>query len=134
MQGRINNELGERLYNLFIFSHLASNINSFIFNCLTLNRHLLFFNCLTSNFCFFKNIYFSSRREQLFVDMHPYFWILNSLCKMMTCYLWGTNKFLRYHSPCTSIPHCGFPTKSIKLTRFKFFEVFRVSQTWGTSV
>ena len=49
--------------NVFIFNYLASNINLLIFNCLALNINLFIFNCLTSNFCFPKNIYFTSRRE-----------------------------------------------------------------------
>ena len=78
-------------------------INLFIFNYLPSNKNLFILNCLTSNFCFPKNIYFSSRREQLFVDVHPYFQILNSLGKMMTCHIRDTNKFLRYRTLCTNI-------------------------------
>ena len=57
--------------NLFIFNCLMSNINLFIFNCLTSNINLLNFNCLMSNFYFPKNIFFASRREQLFMDARP---------------------------------------------------------------
>ena len=78
-------------------------INLFIFNYLPSNKNLFILNCLTSNFCFPKNIYFTSRREQLFVDVHPYFQILNSLGKMMTCHIRDTNKFLRYRTLCTNI-------------------------------
>ena len=115
--------------NLFIFNYLASSIILFIlFNCLTLNINLSIFNCLTSNFCFPKNIYFASRRERVFMDVHPYFWILNSPGKMMICYLRDTNKFLRYRTLCTSILKCGFPAKSIELIWLILFEVLRVSQ------
>ena len=62
-------------------------VNLFIFNCLILNINLLIFNCLTLNFCFPENIHFASRRERLFEDARWYFWILNSLRKMMTSYL-----------------------------------------------
>ena len=78
-------------------------INLFIFNYLPSNKNLFILNCLMSNFCFPKNMYFASRREQLFVDARPYFRILNSLRKMMTCYLRETIKFLRYRTLCTSI-------------------------------
>ena len=44
------------------------------------------------------------------------------------------NKFLRYCTLCISILKCGFPARGIKLTRFILFEVFGVSQLWGTSV
>ena len=44
------------------------------------------------------------------------------------------NKFLRYCTLCISILKCGFPARGIKLTRFILFEVFWVSQLWGTSV
>ena len=44
----------------------------------------------------------------------------------MTCYLRDTNKFLRYHTLCTNILKCGFPTKGIELTRLEFFEGTRV--------
>ena len=43
-------------------------MNLFIFNCLALNINLFILNCLTSNFCFPKNIYFASRKEQLFMN------------------------------------------------------------------
>ena len=54
--------------NLFTFNCLTSNVNLFIFNGLTSNINLFNFNCLTSNFCFPKNIFFASRREQMFMD------------------------------------------------------------------
>ena len=44
----------------------------------------------------------------------------------MTCYLRDTNKFLRYHTLCTNILKCGFPTKGIELTQLEFFEGTRV--------
>ena len=53
--------------NLFIFNSLTSNIIFFIFNCLTSKINLVNFNCLTSNFCFLKNIFFTSKSEQLFI-------------------------------------------------------------------
>ena len=68
-------------------------INLCIFNCLTLNINLFIFNFLTSNFCFPKNIW-QAEKNWLFVDLRPYFRILNSLGKMMTCYLQDANTFL----------------------------------------
>ena len=101
----------EDFINLFIFNCLASNINLLIFNCLKLNINLFFFNCLTSNFCFLKNIYFISRRERQLVDACPYFWILNSLGKMMTCYLRDINTFSRYRTLCTVYFNARFQQK-----------------------
>ena len=69
-------------------------INVFIFNPLTSNINLFNFNYLTSNFCFPKSISFANRRERLFMDPRPYFWVLNSPRKMMTCYLRDNIKFL----------------------------------------
>ena len=62
--------------------------------------NLFIFNCLTSNFCFLKIIFFASRRERLFMDALPWFWVFNSPGKMMTYYLRDTNKFLRYRTLC----------------------------------
>ena len=108
--------------NLFIFNCLTSNVNLFIFNCLKSNINLLNFNCLMSNFCFLKNIFFVSRRERMFMDARPQFWVFNSTGKMMTCYLRDKNKFLRSCTLCTNILKCKFPTKGIELTRLEFFE------------
>ena len=49
---------------------------------------------------------------------------------MMNCYLWDTNKFLRYCTLCTSILKWGFLIKGIRLSRF----VLGGSQLWNTSV
>ena len=120
--------------NLFIFNYLTSNINLFIFKCLISNINLFNFNCFTSNICFPKNTSFANRRERLFMDARPYFRILNSSEKMMTCYLWDTNKFLRYCTLRTSILKCRFLTKSIELTRLVLFEVLEMPQLRDTSV
>ena len=61
-------------------------MNFLIFNFLTSSLNLFIFNCLTPNFCFPKNISFTSRREQLFINFRSQFRILNSPGKMMTCY------------------------------------------------
>ena len=114
--------------NLFIFNYLQSNINLFIFNCLALMINLFIFHCLTSNFCFPKNKYFAGRKERLFMDVRPYFRILNSPGKMMTCYLRDTNKFLRYRALCTNILKFRSPARGIELTRLVPFEVLRVLQ------
>ena len=89
--------------NMFIFNYLASNINLFIFNSLTLDINLSIFNFLMWRYCIPKNIYFASRTEWLFVDAHPYLLNLNSLQKMMACYLRDRNKFLSYRTLYTSM-------------------------------
>ena len=109
-------------------------INLFIFNCLTSNINLFNFNCLTSNVCFSENTSFVNRRKRLFMVARPYFRILNSSGKMMTCYLRDTNKFLRYRTLRTSILKCGFPAKGTELTRLVLFEVLEMPQLRGTSV
>ena len=96
--------------------------------------NLFNFNCLTSNFCFPKNTSFANRRKRLFMDARPYFRILNSSGKMMTCYLRDTNKLLRYRTLRTSILKSGFPTKGIELTRIVLFEVLEMPRLRGTSV
>ena len=78
---------------------------------------------LMSNFCSLKIISFTNRRERLFMDERPQFQILNSSRKMVTCYLWDINKFLRYRALFKRILKCGFSTKGIKLTLFVLFEV-----------
>ena len=97
--------------NLFTFNCLKSHVNLFIFNYLTSNIILFNFNCLTSNFCFPKNISFASRRERMFMGARPWFWVLNSTRKMMTCYLRDTNKILRSRTLCTNILQCKFAEK-----------------------
>ena len=123
---RYNNQIRNRFYKSVHFNCLTSNINLFICNCLTSNINLLNFNCLMSNFYFPKNIFFTSRRERLFMDARPQFRVFNSPGEMMTNYLRDTNKFLRYRSPCTNILKCRFPTKDIELTWLKFFEGPRI--------
>ena len=103
----------------------------FIFNCVTSNINLFNFNCLTSNFYFPKNTSFANRRKRLFMDSRPYFCILNSSRKMMTCYLQDTNKFSRYRTLRTTILKCGLPTKGIELTRLVLFEVLEMPQPRG---
>ena len=111
---------------MFIFNCLTSNVNLFIFNCLTSNINLFNLKCLTSNFCFPENIFFASRTERIFMDVHPQFRVFNSTRKMMICYLRDVNKFLRYRTLCMNILRCKFPTKSIELTWLEFFEGPRV--------
>ena len=109
-------------------------IKFFIFNCLMSNISLFNFNCLTSDFCFPQNISSASRREWLFMDARPKFWVLNSPGRMVTCYLRGENKFLRYHTLCMIILKCGFPTKDIERTHLVLFEVPKIPQLWVTAV
>ena len=54
--------------------------------------------------------------------------LVSSPGKMITCYLRGRNKFLRYRNLCTSILKCEFTTEGVKLTRLLLFEVSRVPQ------
>ena len=53
---------------------------------------------------------------------------------MVTCYLWGTNKFLRYRTLCMSILKYRFSRKSIELTPLILFEVLQIPQPWATLV
>ena len=101
-------------------------INLFVFNCLKSNINLFNFNCFMSIICFPKKIFFASRRERIFMDVRPQFWVFNSTGKMMTCYLRDTNKILRYRTLCTNILRCKFPTKRTELTRLEFFELTRL--------
>ena len=106
-------------------------INSLIFNCLTLNIKLFIFKLSDVKFLFSEN-YVIRRQERTAVygvmDLRPQLWILNSLGKMMTCYLRDINKFSRYRTLCKSTLKCGFPTKDIELTRFVLFEILRLPQ------
>ena len=54
-------------------------------------------------FLFSEKPYISQAEENGCFNTRPYFRILNSLGKMMTCYLRDTNKFLRYRTQFTSI-------------------------------
>ena len=106
-------------------------INSFIFNCLTLNIKLFIFKLFDVKFLFSENhVFRKQKRTAVYgvMDARPQFRILNSLGKMMTCYLRDINKFLRYRTLCKSILKCGFPTKGIELTRFVLFEILGVPQ------
>ena len=101
-------------------------INSFIFNCLTLNIKLFIFKLFDVKFLFSENhVFRKQKRTTVYGVMYarPQFWILNSLEKMMTCYLRDINKFLRSRTLCKSIPKCGFPTESIELTWFVLSEI-----------
>ena len=101
-------------------------INSFIFNCLSLNIKLFIFKLFDVKFLFSENhVFRKQKRTAVYgvMDARPQFRILNSLGKMMTCYLRDINKFLRYRTLCKSILKYGFPTKGIELTRFALFEI-----------
>ena len=108
-------------------------INLFIFNCLTLNIILFIFKLFHIKFLFSeKHVFCKQKRAAVYglVDVDPYFWILNSSRKMMTCYLRDINKFLRYCLLCKSILICWFPTKCIKLPQL----VLGIPQFWDTSL
>ena len=133
LQGRSEGTSGVA-FDVLMINCKIDFINLFIFNCLISNINLFNCNCLTSNFCFPQNASFTNRRKRLFMDARPYFGILNSFRKMMTCYLRGTNKFWRYRALRTSILKCGFATKGIELTRFVLFEVLEIPQLRSASV
>ena len=106
-------------------------INSFIFNCLTLNIKLFIFKLFDVKFLFSENhVFRKQKRTAVYgvMDARPQFRILNSLEKMMTCYLRDINKFLRSGTLCKSIPKCRFPTKGIELTWFVLFEILGLPQ------
>ena len=106
-------------------------INSFIFNCLILNIKFFIFKLFDVKCLFSENhVFRKQKRTAVYgvMDTRPQFRILNSLGKMMTCYLRDINKFLRYRTLCKSILKCGFPTKGIELTRFVLFEILGVPQ------
>ena len=106
-------------------------INLFIFNCLTLNIKLFIFKLFDVTFLFSENhVFRKQKRTAVYgvMDARPQFRILKSLGKMMTCYLRGIYKFLRYRTLWKSILKCGFPTKGIELTRFVLFEILGVPQ------
>ena len=100
--------------NLFIFNYLTSNITLFLFNCSTSSINLFNFNCLTSNFCFPKNISFANRRKRLFMDARPYFHILNSFGKMITCFLRDTNKVFEVPHPAHEYTKMRIPNKTYR--------------------
>ena len=85
-------------------------------------------------FLFFEKYIFRKQTKTAAYRRVPLFRILNSLRKMMTCYLWGADKFLRHCILCMSILKCVFPIKGIGLTRFVLFEVLRVPQLCITLV
>ena len=116
--------------NLFIFNCLTSNINLLIFNCLTLNINLFNFNCLTSNFCFLNNIFFTSRRECMFMDARPWLRVSTQPGKWWPVIFETEIKF--WGTLCRNILKCKFPTKSIELTRLEFFEGPLVPQLWSS--
>ena len=124
------------VFEVLIINYQIHLINLFIFNWLTLNIKLFIFNLFDVKFLFSEDHIFckQNRTERLLMDAHPYFRILNSPGKMMTCYLRDINKFLRYHILCKSILKCGVQTKGIKLTCFVLFETLGVPQLRGTSV
>ena len=113
-------------FEVLIINCQISSINSFIFNCLILNIKLFIFKLFEVKFLFSENhVFRKQKRTTVYGVMYarPQFWILNSLEKMMTCYLRDINKFLRSGTLCKSIPKCGFLTKGIELTWFVLFEI-----------
>ena len=115
-------------FEVLIINCQAYFINLFIFTCLTLNIYLFSFNLFDVKFLFSENHIF---RKQTRLAVYGCASLVSDfkltrenddllssrLCK--TCYLRTLHK---------SILKCGFPTKSIKLTRFVLLEVFGVPQ------
>ena len=66
---------------------------------------------------------------------------LNSPGKMMPCYLWDINKFLRFPTLCKNILKFGFPVRtfgstgstSVLSTLFRPFRQVRYENLWNTS-
>ena len=117
-----NNRLRNRFYK---FVHLQ------LFN---VKYNFVQFQLFHVKFLFSEKHSFANRRERLFMDARSQFRVLNSPGKMMTCYLRGTNKFLRYRTLHTSILKCGFPAKGIELTWLVLSKVLQMPQLRGTSV
>ena len=106
-------------------------INSLIFSCLTLNIKLFVFKLFDLKCLFLENhVYCKEKSMAVYGVMgtRPQFRILNSLGKMMACYLRDMNKFLRYRTLCKSILKCGLPTKGVELTELVLFEILGVPQ------
>ena len=111
--------------------------NLFIFNCLILYIKFFNFKLLDVRFLFCENnVFRKQKRTAVYgvMDAYPELWILNSAGKMITCYLRGIGKFLRYRALCKSILtlKCGFPTTGIELTRIVLFELLGLPQLLGT--
>ena len=118
-------------FEVLIINCLIYFINLFIFNCLTSNIKLFSFKLFNVKSLFSENhVLRKQKRTAVYglMDASPQFRILNSLGKVMTCYLRDINKFLRYRTQCKGILKCGFLTKGIKLTRLALFEALRVPQ------
>ena len=113
-------------FEVIIINSQISFMNSFIFNSLTLHIKLFIFKLVDVKFLSLENHVFRKQMRTAVcgvIDARPQFWILNSLGKMITCYLRDINKFLRYCTLCKSILKCGFPKKGFELTRFVLFEI-----------
>ena len=115
-------------FEVLIINCQAYFINLFIFACLTLNINLFIFNLIDVKFLFSENHIFRKQTRTAVYGSAPLVsdfkltrenddLLSSRLCK--TCYLRTLHK---------SILKCGFPTKSIKLTRFVLLEVFGVPQ------
>ena len=103
----------------------------FIFRCLILSINLFIFKLFDVKSCLLQ----TEENGCLWTYGHTHVLsvgFLNSPRKMMICYLRDINKFLSYHTLCTSMLTCGLPTKGIELTPFILFEVFGVPQLWDT--
>ena len=97
-------------------------MNLSIFNCLTSRINLQLFSDIKLPFSK-GNIFRKQRRMTAYRRRSLVSAISNSLRKIMTCYLWDTNRILRYRTLCTSILKSRFLTKRIKVTRFVLLKI-----------
>ena len=65
--------------------------------CRTCFKYFFSFNSLTSKFCFPKRYIFCMQKRTVVMDLHPYFWILNSIRKMMACWKHNQISFEVHH-------------------------------------
>ena len=105
-------------------SSLSVAFEVLIINCQTYFMIFFSFNCLTSNFCFLKKKMYFPDRKHAYYGRTSLLSGLNAPVKMMTCYLWGRNKFLRYYNLFIK------PTKM--LIRDKRYRTYMVCIFWVT--
>ena len=79
-------------------------------------------------FLFFEKHIFCKQKKTAAYRRVSLFWILNLLRKMMTCYIWGADKFLRHCILCMSILKCVFGSK-----RYRTNTVRTLWGTWSAS-
>ena len=124
----LNNQLKNRFYKFINLQLFHVKYNFVHFKLFNVQYKFVQFQLFDVKFLFFAKHIFFKKKRTAFMDTRPQFWVLNSPRKTMTCYLRGTNKFLRYCNLCMSILKWGFPTKGIELTSLVLFEVPEMPQ------